>query len=615
VDRNVAIKKKAQQLVQKGQIDAALVEFEKLFAQGDKDPYDFIVVADILAKRGSMMESVRRYRQAVDEYTKAELFKNAIAVCKKILRISKEDLLIHRTLGELYAKEGLYSDAIIHYLEFAEGSIRRQEHEPALDVIETELSLSPDNTELSEKYVEIAMRADQPERGGRELYRRAERVARAGRSTEAAELRERASTLAPNIQDSAGGDEAAGRKPLQDAGFSARGAGAGHAAPKAKVGGPRTEGGELSLDSMVEAGEGEDAQAPEPGVLRFDAGRSEEESAAAVEAEDEAEEEAEEEEALEEEHISAAARTADAVGTHAELASEYLSSGNREMAAEEFWKAAELAFFRGDLPRVRTLLSSLLTAIPGHEAALRRLVDITAQAEDHPAEAKARFDLAEVYLAHEEWPLARAEYMRVLELNPSNDRARARVQRLDSLNGDVGVDLDSIDAPKPSSSVRVRDDQPQDMDNLVDLEEIIDEFKAGVSNTISGEDHESHYDLGMAYMEMGLHDEAIEEFQVASKGGPMELKCLEMIALCYLEKNEPAAAARELDRALQLPGHGPEETISIRYNLGLANERLGNLDRALQHFEEVYLLNVDFLKVASKVREVKAKLAGAKGEA
>jgi tetratricopeptide (TPR) repeat protein len=615
VDRNIAIKKKAQQLVQKGQIDAALAEFEKLFAQGDKDPYDFIVVADILAKRGSMMESVRRYRQAVDEYTKAELFKNAIAVCKKILRISKEDLLIHRTLGELYAKEGLYSDAIIHYLEFAEGSIRRQEHEPALDVIETVLSLSPDNTELSEKYVEIAMRADLPERGGRELYRRAERVARAGRSTEAAELRDRASTLAPNLPD-AGGDEKAGRAPLQDAGFSARGAGAGDAAPpRARAGGPRTEGGELDLDSIVVPGEGEDAQAPEPGVLHFGAGRSEEESEAMAEAEAETEDG---EEAFEEDPVSAvsaAGGAADAVATHAELASEYLSSGNREMAAEEFWKAAELAFFRGDLPRVRTLLSSLLTAIPGHEAALRRLVDITAQAEDHPAEAKARFDLAEVYLAHEEWPLARAEYMRVLELNPSNDRARARVQRLDSLNGDVGVDLDSIDAPKPSASVRVRDDQPQDMDNLVDLEEIIDEFKAGISNTISGEDHESHYDLGMAYMEMGLHDEAIDEFQVASKGGPMELKCLEMIALCYLEKNEPAAAARELDRALQLPGHGPEETISIRYNLGLANERLGNLDRALQHFEEVYLLNVDFLKVASKVREVKARLAGAQGEA
>ncbi|HYJ33239.1 MAG TPA: tetratricopeptide repeat protein [Candidatus Binatia bacterium] len=585
MDRNIAIKKKAQQLIQKGQIDAALAEFDKLFAQGDKDPYDFILVADLLAKRGSMQEAVRRYRQAVEEYTRAELFKNAIAVCKKILRISKEDLQIHRTLGELYAKEGLYGDAIIHYLEFAEGSIRRQDHDAALDVIETVLGLSPDNDELSEKFVEIAVRADQPERGGKELYRRADRRARAGRSAEAAELRDRASTLAPGTTPEFAVEDA-GPPALADGNFSSAPAVETPDAPEEAPGRSALASSGFNLDQMARPGEGEDARVPEPGVVSLH---------------------------REEPPLPAAAEKADAVGTHAELAAGYLSAGNRELAAEEFWKAAELAFFRGDLTKVRTLLTSLLTAIPNHEAALRRLVDITSQAEDRPAEAKARFDLAEVYLAHEEWPLARAEFMRVLELNPGNDRARARVQRLDAMNGDApaGIDLDAIDTPKPAASVRVRDDQPASMDNLVDLEEIIDEFKAGVSNTISGEDHESHYDLGMAYMEMGLHDEAIQEFQIASKGGPMELKCLEMIALCYLEKNEPAAAARELDRALQLPGHGPEETISIRYNLGLANERLGNLDKALQHFEEVYLLNVDFLKVASKVREVKARLAGA----
>ncbi len=592
MDRNTAIKKKAQQLIQKGQVDAALAEFDKLFAQGDKDPYDFIMVADLLAKRGSMSEAVRRYRQAVDEYTKAELFKNAIAVCKKILRISKEDLQIHRTLGTLYAKEALYSDAVLHFLEFAEGSIRRMDHIAALDVIETVLGITPDNHELSEKFVEIAVRADQPERGGKELLRRADRLAREGKRAEAAELRERASTLAP------GASSESEPEAVADSGF---GDAAASEEPPARRGGPSTEGGEIDLDTIATAGVGEEARVPEPGVVSFISGISGAEPAPEPEPEP---------------AIPAAAESRDTVATHAELGAGYLASGNRELAAEEFWKAAELAFFRGDLTRVRTLLTSLLTAIPGHEAALRRLVDITSQAEDRPAEAKARFDLAEVYLAHEEYPLARAEYMRVLELNPGNDRARARVQRLDAMNGDApaGVDLDAIDAPKPSSSVRVRDDEPQNTDNLVDLEEIIDEFKAGVSNTISGEDHESHYDLGMAYMEMGLHDEAIQEFEIASKGGPMELKCLEMIALCYLEKNEPAAAARELDKALQLPGHGPEETISIRYNLGLANERLGNLDRALQHFEEVYLLNVDFLKVATKVREVKARLQGAEDQ-
>ena len=603
MDRNVAIKRRAQQLVAKGQIDAALAEFDKLFESGDKDPYDFILVADLLAKRGAMQEAVRRYRQAIAEYTKAELFKNAIAVCKKILRISKEDLEIHRSLGDLYAKESLLGDAQIHYLEFAEGSIRRQDHSAALDVIELVIQLSPENTDLSEKYVEIAMRADEPERGGRELLRRAEMLEHRGEMEEARHLRERASTLAPGLisEPSSASDasteaveeeaeagvesEAPVEAEAPEETFEEEPAAAAESAYEPSA---RSVMDQLAPDTLVTEGEADAPKAP-PRAAR-----------------------APKPEAEEPEPVQAEAETESAQPRHEDLAASYLSAGNREMAAEEFWKAAELAFFRGDLPRARLLLSSLLQVTPAHEAALRRLVDVTAQAEDPLAEAKARFNLAELYLEQEEWALSRAEYMRALELDPSNGRARMRVARIDAMNGtapDQLVDLDSLPNKRPSASVLVRDEAPASVDNLVDLEEIIDEFKAGVSSSISGEDHESHYDLGMAYMEMGLYDEAIGEFQIASKGGPMELKCLEMIALCYLEKNEPAAAARELSRALELQGHGPEETISLRYHLGMALERLGNLEKALEHFEEVSLLNASFLKVATKVRELTQRIS------
>jgi len=647
VDRNLAIKKKAQQLIQKGQIDAALAEFDKLFDSGDKDPYDFILVADLLAKRGSMQEAVRRYRQAVDEYSRAELFKNAIAVCKKILRISKEDLQIHRSLGDLYAKEGLYGDAQIHYLEYAEGSIRRQEHESALDALDLVLSLSPDNEELSEKYVEIAMRGDQPERGGKELLRRAGRAEQSGRRSAAVELRERASTLAPSI----GSPLASYPETPAEAGDGSfaieHGSGLqSEAAPTTMP--PSRNGFESSAEPIMPAGTG----ALEPGVVSLDAAPTHDASPAAAPGADASLEPgvvslsseplslpaappAAPEESLsfsaplteteadaepprvESRPEPPAVVSAAAPPSHEELATSYLSAGKPELAADEFWKAAEHSFFRGDLSRARMLLASLLQIAPQHEAALRRQVDITAQTEDRPAEARARFDLAERYLAMEEWALARAEYLRILELDGSNDRARMRVQRLDALlhtppPPGTDVDFDAIDVPRPAASVRVRDETPSNLDSLVDLEEIIDEFKQGIQNSISGEDHESHYDLGMAYMEMGLHDEAIAEFQIAQKGAPMELKSLEMIALCYLEKNEPGEAIRELARALELPGHGPDETISIRYNLGMAHERLGNLDRALQHFEEVHVLNVDFLRVATKVRELKQKLSSSR---
>lgn len=593
MDKSVAIKKKAQQLVQKGDVSGAIAEYGKLFESGDKDPYDFIVVADLLAKRGSMQDAVKRYRQAVEEYAKSELYKNAIAVCKKILRISKEDLAIHRTLGELYAKEGLYGDAQIHYLEFAEGSIRRQDHDAALDVLDEVLKLSSDNLDLSEKYVEIAMRADQPERGGRELLRRAERAKLLGRVEEAESIRERVSTLAPALLSAAAAPAQAAATPVAN--------------PDSAAVETPLDGRDPVAPTGAEMGFEPSARAIEREMARMPAAAPESESPP------DAPEAAQPEDAQPE-----ATQPEDAqpdLASHEELARGYLQSGNRDLAAEEFWKASELAFFRGDAARARELLAALLGVAPTHEAALRRLVDITSECGDRAAEARARFELGEVYLAHEEWDLSRVEYMRCLELEPANERARFRIQRLDTvINGGrphaAPVDLDSLPDQRPTGSVRVRDDQlPPSGGDLIDLEEIIDEFKAGVSERISGEDHESHYDLGMAYMEMGLYDEAIGEFQVASKGSPMELKCLEMIALCFLEKSEPSSAARELGRALELPGYGPEETISIRYNLAVANERLGNLDRALQHYEEVYLLNVDFLKVATKVKELKQRLA------
>ncbi|HKQ18451.1 MAG TPA: tetratricopeptide repeat protein, partial [Candidatus Eisenbacteria bacterium] len=284
MDRNLAIKKKAQQLIAKGQIDAALAEFDRLFESGDKDPYDFILVADLLAKRGSMQEAVRRYRQAVDEYSKADLFKNAIAVCKRILRISKEDLEIHRSLGQLYAKEGLYGDAIIHYLEYAEGSIRRQDHDAALNALDEVLKLSPENKELSEKYVEIAMRADQPERGGRELLRRADLAEHEGRSSEAAELRERASTLAPGM-DLAVSDHAEET--------------AGPVNMDAPISTPSAPSGATGIDAIARAGADESAHVPEPGVISLTRDGA----------------------------TGSGGEPADPVANHAELATGYLSAG------------------------------------------------------------------------------------------------------------------------------------------------------------------------------------------------------------------------------------------------------------------------------------------------
>ena len=55
-------------------------------------------------------------------------------------------------------------------------------------------------------------------------------------------------------------------------------------------------------------------------------------------------------------------------------------------------------------------------------------------------------------------------------------------------------------------------------DDQADFDRMLDQFREKVSENIDVNDVMSHYDLGTAYMEMGLLDEAISEFQVVLRG-------------------------------------------------------------------------------------------------
>ncbi len=122
--------------------------------------------------------------------------------------------------------------------------------------------------------------------------------------------------------------------------------------------------------------------------------------------------------------------------------------------------------------------------------------------------------------------------------------------------------------------------------------------------TAGEEDYRSHYDLGMAYIEMDLLSEAIREYQIASKSPQFQVKCLEMIGLCFLKQNQPQLAIRQLSKGLSLIGGDGDESMGIKYNLGLAYELTGDVDNARLQFEDVYVVDVTFRDVAEKIRKL-----------
>lgn len=140
----------------------------------------------------------------------------------------------------------------------------------------------------------------------------------------------------------------------------------------------------------------------------------------------------------------------------------------------------------------------------------------------------------------------------------------------------------------------------------VSLEEIFREFKKGVEQQLSSEDYETHFNLGIAYKEMGLIDEAIGEFQLASKDPARNVECCSMLGLCFLEKGMPQLAVKWYRKGLEAPDIREVETVGLLYDLAGIYQSTGELDLAYRTFLEVYGMNTNYRDVAHRVKDLEA---------
>jgi tetratricopeptide (TPR) repeat protein len=136
------------------------------------------------------------------------------------------------------------------------------------------------------------------------------------------------------------------------------------------------------------------------------------------------------------------------------------------------------------------------------------------------------------------------------------------------------------------------------------LEEIFKEFKKGVEQQLDSEDYDTHYNLGIAYKEMGLIDEAIGEFQLASKDPKRAVECASMLGLCFLEKGMPQLAIKWYRKGLEMPEILAEENVGLLYDLGSAYVEVGDTDNAQKAFVEVYSLNPKYRDIVTRIKQL-----------
>lgn len=163
--------------------------------------------------------------------------------------------------------------------------------------------------------------------------------------------------------------------------------------------------------------------------------------------------------------------------------------------------------------------------------------------------------------------------------------------------------------PKPAEEEGVATTAPAT--KKLDLDEIRIEFGVEETDAASeGNDYDTHFQLGVAYQEMGLMEDSIKEFQDAigqigeNDKSRRFFQCAHLLGHCFMQKGMAKLALKWFNRALEIPGLNADEKKGIWYELAQAHEVDGDSDNAARYFEQVYAEDVDFRDVGNRLQNL-----------
>lgn len=154
---------------------------------------------------------------------------------------------------------------------------------------------------------------------------------------------------------------------------------------------------------------------------------------------------------------------------------------------------------------------------------------------------------------------------------------------------------------EPRSTRMVTEERAPSGDEQADFAEMLRKFKQGVADNVDENDHASYYDLGIAYREMGLLDEAIASLQKALRGTRERVRAFEALGQCFLDRGQASVASSVLQRALHEPATDDERLVGVLYLLGRAAEAQNQRTEALGYYQRVFAVDIEFGDVAERI--------------
>ncbi len=745
LEKAIEIKRRAQRFVQSGDVEAALAEYEKLARAEENEPYHSVVIADLLVKKGDSAAAANRYLSAVEGYERSGLYKNGIAVCKKMARLGLVLGKVFKRLGELHALDGLATESGLYFLQHAEFAARAGDDAEAAVSLRLAFEASNENVIALERLSEIhVLNGDHDaavavmkeaiaayDHGGlfadakrcEARLRQVDPAAADGLGAIPAEPASAANTpssppapvptpvansatpASPNVaaiveetpahleltrpQDDLSPEDV---MPVLTARFE----------PPAHVEPMERESVNAHLGGHIEApavppqhrdGNGAGpapipmtpampvAAAPAPipmtPVMPVAAALAAPAApapipmgpASPVAASPKSNREAPPSASFGLASLaeSLAESLSDVAPSRPGLSFEEVVDGN---SAADFEPPAGEEWFQSLLPDAAeddALLNLLQQAVESHRSgapeAVAQLLVRVAQAHDamgnaHAAAgvyraiaehlapvrpammlwfdncrrrgdrsegARVACDLGDEALKRGDALAAREWFERSHALDPQYETAAARVEDLGLRTSSPARAVTAVVTEPVVEGRPARVDAPEapvaaTVDPLkiqvthgfgdhvsMDLHELVETFQTAVRGQVSG-DAESHYALGVSYMEMGLAQQAIESLRAAAELPSLRARAFELIGRCCMDQGRFDDATVEYRAALAQSGIAPDAALNVRFELGIALEAAGKLDEAVTEFELIYASQPSYPDVALKIRVLRKTL-------
>ena len=291
------------------------------------------------------------------------------------------------------------------------------------------------------------------------------------------------------------------------------------------------------------------------------------------------------------------------------LAEALFEAGERDAGLAELDAALQGLVGQGDLHAGADIADTLVQVAPERVTFHQKRVELSVRLQDQGRLRVAYLDLADALVRTGEENRARAVYARVLEIDPYDDRARAALgSAAPPLPPKPGSDASFVDLADwlrdddDPASTRMRMREPViSGDEQADFDVLLRHFKEGVARSLGEDDHGSHYDLGVAFKEMGLLDDAIEEFQKALRSRSRRLPAYEALGQCFVEQGRHQVATTVLSRALHEPGGDDEQRVGVLYLIAYSCEAMQRWDEARSYYQRVYATDIHFRDAAARL--------------